>query len=241
MPRYQPRVLSDVWSLTCGLSWLIYLQCHACHLRLWRVASWQLENAHRERGSVLPVDIQIVAAEGGEGALDASEGQTGGWTARRRAPRSVQAVLAGSARTFYSGPLPHSRLPRRHPRSAGIATGQPRSFGAHDAARRCPRTGALRALPLWGWPSRYSCSVFPYLPLTDSMQMPTSQPPVQPHTTPGFSTEIWREIALWLPPRDLKSLLHVPHVLSRIASELLFQRIDLQLGRLATGNLMKRC
>ena len=46
---------------------------------------------------------------------------------------------------------------------------------------------------------------------------------VRPHTTPGFSTEIWREIALWLPPRDLKSLLGVPHVLSRIASELIFQ------------------
>ncbi|KAI0712715.1 hypothetical protein C8T65DRAFT_646692 [Cerioporus squamosus] len=53
---------------------------------------------------------------------------------------------------------------------------------------------------------------------------------VLPHTTPGFSTEIWREIALWLPPRDLKSLLRVPHVLSRIASELLFQRIDLHLA-----------
>ncbi|KAI0673254.1 hypothetical protein C8Q78DRAFT_1077528 [Trametes maxima] len=56
------------------------------------------------------------------------------------------------------------------------------------------------------------------------------KPLIQPHTTPGFSTEIWREIALWLPPRDLKSLLQVPHVLSRIASELLFQRIDLHLA-----------
>ncbi|KAI0772310.1 hypothetical protein BD413DRAFT_612487 [Trametes elegans] len=56
------------------------------------------------------------------------------------------------------------------------------------------------------------------------------KPLVQPHTTPGFSTEIWREIALWLPPRDLKSLLKVPHVLSRIASELLFQRVDLHLA-----------
>ncbi|KAI0743067.1 hypothetical protein C8Q80DRAFT_1108088 [Daedaleopsis nitida] len=65
------------------------------------------------------------------------------------------------------------------------------------------------------------------------------KPLVQPHTTPGFSTEIWREIALWLPPRDLKSLLHVPHVLSRIASELLFQRIDLHLGGLATGYFIK--
>ncbi|KAI9058653.1 hypothetical protein FKP32DRAFT_1596960 [Trametes sanguinea] len=53
---------------------------------------------------------------------------------------------------------------------------------------------------------------------------------LKPRTTPGFSTEIWREIALWLPPRDLKSLLQVPHVLSRIASELLFQRVDLHLA-----------
>ena len=55
----------------------------------------------------------------------------------------------------------------------------------------------------------------------------------RPSTTPRFSTEIWREVALWLPPRDLKSLLAVPHVLSRIASELLFQRIDLHLCELA--------
>ncbi|KAI8996252.1 hypothetical protein BD414DRAFT_512690 [Trametes punicea] len=53
---------------------------------------------------------------------------------------------------------------------------------------------------------------------------------VKLHRTPVFSTEIWREIASWLPPRDLKSLLQVPHVLSRIASELLFQRIDLHLA-----------
>lgn len=53
---------------------------------------------------------------------------------------------------------------------------------------------------------------------------------VQPHTTPGFSTEIWREIASWLPPRDLKSLLLVPHILSRIAGELLFRKIDLFFG-----------
>ncbi|KAH9834599.1 uncharacterized protein C8Q71DRAFT_797831 [Rhodofomes roseus] len=50
---------------------------------------------------------------------------------------------------------------------------------------------------------------------------------IQPHTTPGFSTEIWREIARWLPPRDLKNVLLVPHILSRIASELLFRKIDL--------------
>ncbi|OBZ74801.1 hypothetical protein A0H81_05645 [Grifola frondosa] len=66
--------------------------------------------------------------------------------------------------------------------------------------------------------------------LQQSLAMPSSQPLIQPHTTPGFSTEIWREIALWLPPRDLKSLLLVPHVLSRIASQLLFQTVDLHLG-----------
>ncbi|KAI0633147.1 hypothetical protein C8Q77DRAFT_1218476 [Trametes polyzona] len=58
----------------------------------------------------------------------------------------------------------------------------------------------------------------------------TDKPPTLPHGTPAFSTEIWREIVLWLPPRDLKSLLQVPHVISRIASELLFQRIDLHLA-----------
>jgi len=51
-----------------------------------------------------------------------------------------------------------------------------------------------------------------------------------PKGAPGFSTEIWRQIALWLPRRDLKSLLLVPHVLSRIASQLLFRKIDLHFG-----------
>lgn len=45
-----------------------------------------------------------------------------------------------------------------------------------------------------------------------------------------LSTEIWREVALFLPRRDLKTLLHVPHVLSRIAFELVFQVLDLHLG-----------
>ncbi|PIL25681.1 hypothetical protein GSI_11431 [Ganoderma sinense ZZ0214-1] len=128
----------------------------------------------RERGSVLPVDIQIVPAEGGEGALDASKGQTGGWTAR---------------------PFPTPAFP------ADI-------LAALELQPDNPEASAL---------------------MTQHVAAP-GQPLVQPHTTPGFSTEIWREIALWLPPRDLKSLLHVPHVLSRIASELLFQRIDLQLA-----------
>ncbi|KII89436.1 hypothetical protein PLICRDRAFT_160809 [Plicaturopsis crispa FD-325 SS-3] len=43
----------------------------------------------------------------------------------------------------------------------------------------------------------------------------------------SFSTELWREIALYLPRRDLLSLLWVPHVLSRIASQLLFRTINL--------------
>jgi len=47
---------------------------------------------------------------------------------------------------------------------------------------------------------------------------------------PGFSTEIWRQIAWWLPRRDLKTLLSVPHVLSRIASQTLFRKIDLHFG-----------
>lgn len=47
---------------------------------------------------------------------------------------------------------------------------------------------------------------------------------------PRFSTEIWRQIALWLPRRDLKTLLLVPHVLSRIASQFLFRKIDLHFG-----------
>ena len=52
----------------------------------------------------------------------------------------------------------------------------------------------------------------------------------QPEHTPGFSTEIWREIASFLPRRDLKTLLVLPHVLSRIASQLLFRKIDLHFG-----------
>ncbi|CAK5263110.1 unnamed protein product [Mycena citricolor] len=45
-----------------------------------------------------------------------------------------------------------------------------------------------------------------------------------------FSNEIWREIALWLPRRDLKTLLSVPNALSRVASRLLFRRLDLHLS-----------
>ncbi|PPQ94275.1 hypothetical protein CVT25_004932 [Psilocybe cyanescens] len=42
-----------------------------------------------------------------------------------------------------------------------------------------------------------------------------------------ISAEIWREIALHLPRRDLKALLFIPHPLSRIASQLLFWELDL--------------
>lgn len=44
--------------------------------------------------------------------------------------------------------------------------------------------------------------------------------------------EVWREIALFLSKRDLKSLLLVPHPLSRIASQLLFREVDLHLAPL---------
>ncbi|KAG6330063.1 hypothetical protein ID866_9027 [Astraeus odoratus] len=51
----------------------------------------------------------------------------------------------------------------------------------------------------------------------------------EPDGPPRFSIEVWREIALLLPKRDLQSLLLVPHPLSRIASQLLFREIDLHL------------
>jgi hypothetical protein len=47
---------------------------------------------------------------------------------------------------------------------------------------------------------------------------------------PRFSNEIWSEIASFLPRRDLRSLLLVPHVLSSIASRLLFRDVCLQFG-----------
>ncbi|TFK48125.1 hypothetical protein OE88DRAFT_545076 [Heliocybe sulcata] len=53
------------------------------------------------------------------------------------------------------------------------------------------------------------------------------QSPALPRTYPMFSVEIWREIALFLPRHDLKTLLLVPHIVSRVASQLLFQKIDL--------------
>ncbi|KAI0341137.1 hypothetical protein BDW22DRAFT_1359361 [Trametopsis cervina] len=49
----------------------------------------------------------------------------------------------------------------------------------------------------------------------------------QSNHSPELSTEIWHEIALLLPRRDLKTLLSVPHVLSRVASQLLFCQVDL--------------
>ncbi|KDQ56125.1 hypothetical protein JAAARDRAFT_133166 [Jaapia argillacea MUCL 33604] len=49
----------------------------------------------------------------------------------------------------------------------------------------------------------------------------------QPGGCPMFSIEIWRQIATFLPRHDLKTCLLVPHILSRVASQLLFQKIDL--------------
>ncbi|KAI0283543.1 hypothetical protein BC826DRAFT_192306 [Russula brevipes] len=47
---------------------------------------------------------------------------------------------------------------------------------------------------------------------------------------PRFSSEIWSEIASFLPRRDLRSLLLLSHVLSSIASRLLFKDVCLQFG-----------
>ncbi|KAF7760052.1 hypothetical protein Agabi119p4_11747 [Agaricus bisporus var. burnettii] len=47
-----------------------------------------------------------------------------------------------------------------------------------------------------------------------------------------LSVEIWREIALFLPRRDLKSLLFIPHAISRVASQLLFRELSLHFGDL---------
>ncbi|THH20923.1 hypothetical protein EW146_g517 [Bondarzewia mesenterica] len=59
---------------------------------------------------------------------------------------------------------------------------------------------------------------------------PEQKPFAGPHRQPRFSPELWREIASYLPRRDLKNLLWVPHALSSIASELLFRKIHIQLG-----------
>ncbi|PFH48197.1 hypothetical protein AMATHDRAFT_66092 [Amanita thiersii Skay4041] len=48
-----------------------------------------------------------------------------------------------------------------------------------------------------------------------------------PRSRERLSIEIWREIASYLPRRDLRSLLFVPHVISRVASQLLFKELDL--------------
>ncbi|KAG6811411.1 hypothetical protein H0H92_007564 [Tricholoma furcatifolium] len=49
-----------------------------------------------------------------------------------------------------------------------------------------------------------------------------------------FSIEIWREIALYLPRHDLRALLFIPHAVSRVASQLLFRRLDLHFGGIET-------
>ncbi|KAK2462534.1 hypothetical protein APHAL10511_005504 [Amanita phalloides] len=54
-----------------------------------------------------------------------------------------------------------------------------------------------------------------------------------PKSRERLSTEIWREIALYLPRKDLKSLLFVPHAISRVASQLLFRELDLYFGHVS--------
>ncbi|KAJ8516510.1 hypothetical protein ONZ45_g6185 [Pleurotus djamor] len=56
---------------------------------------------------------------------------------------------------------------------------------------------------------------------------PSSLVSTPPPNCGKFSAEIWREIVLFLPRRDLKTLLWVPHILSKIASQLLFCKINL--------------
>ncbi|KAK7040268.1 hypothetical protein VNI00_009735 [Paramarasmius palmivorus] len=57
------------------------------------------------------------------------------------------------------------------------------------------------------------------------------QPPIIPRSR--FSPEIWREIATFLPRRDLKTLLLVPNPVSRVASQLLFRQLDLHFSALS--------
>ena len=71
-----------------------------------------------------------------------------------------------------------------------------------------------------------NCALATLIELLSNFQSRVNTVPGQPR----FSTEIWRQIALWLPRHDLKTLLLVPHVLSRIASQLLFRKIDLHFG-----------
>ncbi|KAF8188708.1 hypothetical protein BJ912DRAFT_1031893 [Pholiota molesta] len=60
--------------------------------------------------------------------------------------------------------------------------------------------------------------------------------PLPPHHLKDrVSNEVWREVALHLPRRDLKALLFVPHPLSRIASQLLFWELDLHFTGAAEG------
>ena len=53
-----------------------------------------------------------------------------------------------------------------------------------------------------------------------------------PKSRARLSNEIWREIISYLPRKDLKSLLFVPHAISRIASQLLFRELNLYFGNM---------
>ncbi|KAL7278793.1 hypothetical protein ACG7TL_007802 [Trametes sanguinea] len=180
----------------------------ACLISCWFV-SWQLENTHRERGTVLPGDIQVASRRCSQSTAGAGEGPACGWAARRRATRSVQTALGESAPVLTE-----------HPTADIQAVLELQPDNSEAAALMAEHVVSPDKV------GRYSCCFSP--PPSSLMLVPKQI--LKPRTTPGFSTEIWREIALWLPPRDLKSLLQVPHVLSRIASELLFQRVDLHLA-----------
>ena len=57
-----------------------------------------------------------------------------------------------------------------------------------------------------------------------------------PKSRQRLSNEIWREIISYLPRKDLKSLLFVPHAISRIASQLLFRELNLYFGNICGGD-----
>lgn len=114
---------------------------------------------------------------------------------------------------------PSNRCPCSH---APAQTCKPRSPPSQTTPR--PRPSCTSA------PSPSKRSVlpkpFPLHPLTHPPTQLLAPLPTH-HFKERISNEVWREIALHLPRRDLKALLFVPHPLSRIASQLLFWELDL--------------
>ncbi|KAJ8469910.1 hypothetical protein ONZ51_g8677 [Trametes cubensis] len=150
MNVFNPKILdASIRDVTTGLS-----DEQKADVLLYAMSHLEPE---RERGAVLPVNIQAATRKRSESTADARKGQTGGWAARRRATRSVQAALDGSARR------------------------------SHSAS-----------------------------PCTDIQAVLELQPD--------------NPEAAALMAQHVVSPEKVPHVLSRIASELLFQRIDIHLA-----------